>query len=135
MLNFNTNDHKDDNKHINYYPLTKVSNDTFIEGYWHNRQLDNSGNPIYPFPLATETKVDPQFLTKLQHVIMKKASVDYYFGYSRCRLCDNDRNGNSEYNINNGTLTFQFPSGLLHYYIDHNVQPSDEFYEFVMSYE
>lgn len=114
------------------YPLTKVSDTSFIEGYWKN-----STSPGYPFPKATDTKVEEQFLTILTH-IMNTYPCNYYRGLSTCRLCKK-MNGCGEYRIkkmvDGKEITFVFPEGLKHYYQDHNVQPSKEFYDFIKGFQ
>jgi len=100
-------------------------------------------------------KMQP-FLGKLQRV-MDHCPIVSYLGYSTCRICGKE-NGNAEYNLclnkchglqciyskkyEDGVAEdcsnriecrhYIFPSGLLHYYRDHHVLPSEEFYDFIM---
>lgn len=61
------------------------------------------------------------------------ADGEDYDGLSMCRLCGR-KNGSEEYNYEdeNG-IKFFWPEGLIHYYVKHNVLPSEQFYEFVFS--
>lgn len=49
-------------------------------------------------------------------------------------MSKNKMNGSREYRLKKDGVTFKFPEGLIHYYEDHMVQPSDEFYDFIMNY-
>lgn len=132
----------------NNYPLTKINDKEYIEGYWKDIYHYNSPGSKYPFPpvpLKGATDVDAKFLDKIKNIIkdgkIKKDEDDkhpvlihQYLGSSTCRLCDCS-NGNEEYEVTNDEgINFKFPSGLMHYYIEHKVQPSREFYDFIMSY-
>lgn len=117
----------------NTYPLTKISETEFIEGYWFPlNPCDNDYNIGYPKPIVTDTPVCQRFLDKLK-LITNSAKKNDYFGWSKCRICK-CVNGGSEYRLTSNGKTFRYPSGLLHYYEAHNVQPSKEFYDFVMGY-
>lgn len=77
-------------EHTNFYPLTKLDNNNFIEGYWSSVQsYEGDEDENYPFPQATDIPVDNEFLTKLNNVI-KQHECDKigYFGFSCCRLCE-----------------------------------------------
>lgn len=120
------------------YPLTKFSENVYIEGYWFNKQN------MYPMPLPSDTNVDEKFLARLKQYMMDvdlaKNNFDYhnrshiviFKGQSTCRLC-NVKNGDSEYYFNKQNMWFRVPSGLCHYYEVHKVQPSNEFFDFIMS--
>lgn len=115
----------------NNYPLTKIDEQHFIEGYWfENKSIYPSED--YPWPLVTDIEVNKEFIKNFK-TICEVCERIYCHGPSYCRLCDK-HNMNSEYKITFNDITFTFPFGLLHYYIDHNVQPSDEFYNFIMCY-
>lgn len=118
----------------NSNPLTKLSDNVFVEGYWQEYNECGCCNKLkYPFPVESETKVNEIFLQNLEH-IKKYCKIDCYFGSSYCRLC-NICNGGNEYSftLSNGN-TYKFPEGLVHYYQVHNVQPSDIFVEAVEEY-
>jgi hypothetical protein len=111
------------------YPLTKVDETSYIEGYWRSSYEKN-----YPFPKPTDQPVDSDFLSALKDM-MSTNQCNLYRGFSFCRLC-NECNGSGEYQVT-GTLDnlrvqFTFPDGILHYYTEHNVQPSKEFKKFVL---
>jgi hypothetical protein len=55
-----------------------------------------------------------------------------YLGLSNCRLCGKT-NGSSEYIIEEGKTKWIIPQGLMHYYQDHRVQPSQEFHDMIMN--
>jgi len=117
----------------NSYPLTKLSNETFVEGYWQSNNECGCCNPIiYPYPVDSGVQVDPIFIQNLEH-IKNFSKVECYFGSSYCRLCPQNVGG-LEYSFKSDGKTFIFPEGIFHYYRDHNVQPSDEFMDAVEQY-
>jgi hypothetical protein len=83
-------------------------------------------------PKSSNQQVNAIFLRKL-NIIMKTQESLQYRGYSNCRLCKKI-NGSTEYTLTKDGVTFNFLEGLIHYYKDHMVQPSDEFYDFIMNY-
>jgi hypothetical protein len=127
----------------NYYPLTKINDNEYVEGYWYEDKI--FGNKKYPKPQATDIKVDYFFIKKLKKIvnnIKEKYKYDTCiiingcatsYGFSKCRLCEID-NGSEEFSIGKNGITFKFPEGLIHYYDKHNVQPSNEFYKFINEY-
>jgi hypothetical protein len=112
----------------NYYPLTKKNVNEYVEGYWFN---SNDEQRLLPFPKKTDVNVDTDFLEKLE-ITMSKYKPIMYFGPSGCRIC-NEYCGSLEYVINNDNVKFIFPEGIMHYYKEHNVQPSTEFKNFIMN--
>lgn len=93
-----------------------------VEGYWRAHKDDVSE---YPFPESVGFK-DDVFVEKVKS-LQEKARVIQFKGFSFCRICE----------CINGTQEFEYkgwnwPSGYLHYIVDHGVKPSDEFYDFVM---
>lgn len=122
-------------EHNNFYPLTKVSDNEFIEGYWFPDEdpSDTDYDISYPKPLATNNPVPIEFINKLQLLTDTEAKKDSFWGSSSCRLC-HCANGADEYTLTSNNLKYIYPSGLMHYYTEHNVQPSKEFYNFVMDY-
>jgi hypothetical protein len=129
-----------------FYPLTKIREGHYVEGYWYagtdaEVSLVVDGQKLtcdmreyqLPFPKQTETAVNEKFLQKLLEVqTAPSCKKEDYFGFSGCRLC-HKANGGTEYSVTNNGQTFTFPSGLIHYYEEHNVQPSKEFYDFIMA--
>jgi hypothetical protein len=67
-------------------------------------------------------------------MINETENANEYLGSSYCRLCDLNFNGNKELKLIKDNITFTFPEGLIHYYIQHNVEPSNEFKEFILNY-
>src|SRR5207253_1388951 len=89
----------------NNYPLTKVNDNTYIEGYW-----TQYGHPYcdtdYPTPLPNDIPVDKNFLYKLEKITKDAKCIDY-FGTSTCRIC-HCNNGGSEYSLEkNDIILFQ----------------------------
>ncbi|CAH6420179.1 Hypothetical protein KVN_LOCUS36 [uncultured virus] len=119
----------------NYYPLTKIDNNKFIEGYWFEIDVFHTKLNQYPKPKATDNKIDPLFLSKFEKMIKQNQDKNLisYYGNSKCRICGIE-NGNEEYKFKKNNIEFIIPEGLLHYYSDHNVHPSEEFYNFVLNY-
>lgn len=109
------------------YPSTNIAPRRFsskdkLEGFWYSKI-----EPYYPMPVRTDTPVDPVFLNTLKQIMSKHAKVHQSKGSSPCRLCIK-KNGSQEYQYG----PWHFPSGLIHYYEDHNVQPSPAFRNFIM---
>lgn len=136
----------------NNYPLTK-ENDIFIEGYWQCNLKNLNYSDKYPFPKQETMKIDNIFLDKLKNIfnVIEETTEDKYsndkysncdgwntcvsnLGSSYCRLCKKD-NGNIEYKLLYDGIKFIVPSGIIHYYEDHNVHPSNEFYNFIINYD
>jgi len=113
----------------NTYPLTKISDTEFIEGYWFTSY--DSGIE-YPHPLPSNSNVCPIFLNKLKLVSHNSQEL-HYNGYSFCRLCG-CKNGTIEFSLSSQGVTFRYPIGLFHYYEEHNVQPSKEFNDFIINF-
>lgn len=116
-----------------HYPLTQIREGLYIEGYW--RAYPSHTNSPYPFPLATDKSVDSNFLEKLELLTTRNAIETAFFGWSECRLCK-EPNGSREYALwKDKSAVFRYPQGLIHYYKVHHVQPSREFYDFIMNLE
>lgn len=93
-----------------------------IEGYWYSKS-----EPQYPHPISNKDKWEGQdkFVNQLINTQFK-ASKTNYKGWSDCRVC-NKMNGSSEFQLDN----WKWPEGLLHYIVNHNVKPSQEFIDFI----
>jgi hypothetical protein len=113
---------------LNNYPLTKVSDKCYIEGYWAT--IGYGYDLSYPWPKPGDQQVNQDFLDRLEE-LKNESEVTSSFGFSTCRLCGKN-NGGDEYRVTKNDITFLIPEGLVHYYEDHLVQPSEEFYNFVM---
>lgn len=130
-----------------FYPLTKINDNEFIEGYWitgywceeTNKWIENIDNTNYPKPESSNESISEEFIDKLKQLFNSEfthsnINCSSFMGYSECRLCG-CCNGNSEYKLKNqDNITFTVPEGIIHYYKEHNVQPSKEFYDFVMNF-
>uniref|UniRef100_A0A6C0AFK4 Uncharacterized protein n=1 Tax=viral metagenome TaxID=1070528 RepID=A0A6C0AFK4_9ZZZZ len=148
------NESKDIN--INFYPLTKKK-DIYIEGYWEtftNKNgsdfdsdkyyknveenfVKNNYKQKYPYPLPTKEILNSKFLKKIEKLEEKIQNgkigeTSNQKGPSYCRICDDRRLSSEECNFIYKKIKYCFPSGILHYYKEHNVKPSEEFEEAVM---
>jgi len=118
----------------NTYPLTKVSDTEYIEGYWQVKQNWKNSDK-YPWPENNDKPNSTEFTTKLVDLIKKLDKIKSYvsyFGSSSSRL-DGSNVGSLEYFVNYSDITYRFPEGLTHYYCDSNVYPSDVFRNMVMN--
>lgn len=120
------------------YPRTMLDRENlFVEGYWKEKEGDG-----YPWPIPTSTPVDTTFLERLTRLTelnyagrLKNGRHTGFFGVSMCRLCGQP-NGSTEYCLWKGKVVYRYPGGLIHYYrAPHNVQPSREFRDFILSFE
>ncbi len=117
---------------ISNYPLTKINNNSFIEGYWMSNDEfkiihynnDKNIDTLYPYPLETNN-IDNDFIYELNNLI-SKCEKKSFLGPSNCRIC-NQPNGNSEYMFTVNNNSFIFPEGYLHYIKKHGIVPSKEF--------
>ena len=106
-----------------------------IEGYWKAKDsigggaITAPGTSEYPTPVANtiDQSIKESFVNKLRQIeASENTEVIYYKGFSYCRICG-IQNGSTEYVRDNWT----WPEGYLHYIIEHNVSPTDEFYKYV----
>lgn len=102
----------------------------YREGYWND--LKNN-HPDYPFPQIFDDKVD-DFIARLDIILSPnlpyKKRGFMQLGHSECRICG-CMNGYSDLFIRYDSITYIIPEGLMHYYKEHNVHPSEEFREFI----
>ncbi len=106
------------------------------EGYWKG---DLPGQVNYPLPIPNNYmnfQLIVEFLIQLcsiQDNIEKfGGSMEHPRGFSYCRLCNKMDNGAKEYSLPSKEYgEVKWPEGLLHYYKDHRVIPSEEFYNFI----
>jgi len=140
----------------NNYPLTKIDEKNYAEGYWingqwcnqtkiwikNNNEINNeinNENIMYPTPKPDIEAVSKEFIDKLKKLcetvfFNTNINLKSYMGNSYCRICGCE-NKNKEYHFKSGDITFKMPEGMFHYYINHNIHPSKEFYDFVMKYD
>jgi len=141
---------------LNYssYPLTKINETYFLEGFWtngffckyYNRffmnnecgnywiKCKNKQNITYPYPISSKIKIPDIFMNKFEQIINDtNIIIKDKINKSQCRLCGCE-NGSKEYTLQKNNITFIVPEGIKHYYNDHCVHPSKEFYFFVMNY-
>lgn len=92
------------------------------EGFWFSTR-----EPWFPKPVpSVDWPGRDAFVAKLRK-LESTLEPAAYRGVSPCRLCDKT-NGNEEYTSGRWT----WPSGFLHYIVDHGVRPSLAFEEFVV---
>ena len=95
-----------------------------VEGYWYSKHDPDLPKPeIHALPFKKQTP----FLNKLGR-LERRATEHYYKGWSTCRICGK-HNGSTEYELGK----WRWPYGFSHYVADHNLRPSRDFYDFVMS--
>jgi hypothetical protein len=117
-------------------------------GYWKGPD-----EPHLPSPVATNMQIDPVFLQNFQSILdnirnsyrqLRKfpytspfinASLCCYMGYSTCRICQKDNNGDSDVTLIAKDCTYTFPDGLIHYYKEHGVAPDPEFMAFINAFK
>lgn len=95
------------------------------EGFWKCR-----AEPNLPLPVLGYKKWDNYdlFLAKLKWLESSEETKSVlYRGFSVCRLCG-CVNGSKEYR----NKEWIWPSGYFHYLNMHFIEPSKEFYDFVM---
>lgn len=100
-----------------------TSKDEKREGFWRSQE-----EPDLPMPMARSKPMGDkgEFLCNLQ-LKQDGARESAYRGFSVCRICRKP-NGNEEY-AGGG---WRWPQGYRHYIEEHNVQPSPEFFDFIM---
>ena len=151
------------NININFYPLTKKKDryiegywETFTnedgndflfddddkkyEKYYKNVEkkfIKNNYKQKYPYPLPSKESLDENFIEKIQDLEdeiqdEKIGETSNQKGPSYCRIC-NRMLSSQECNFIYKKIKYCFPSGIIHYYEEHNVKPSKEFEEAVMN--
>lgn len=92
------------------------------EGFWKSKY-----EPHLPNPVSNEVAWVGQddFVSKLEQV-EKISKCIAYRGFSICRICGK-HNGHEEFSYRD----WVWPQGLLHYIVEHNVEPSEEFQKFI----
>jgi hypothetical protein len=95
------------------------------EGFWRQAVDDTSRRP---WPTPDPAWADREGFLKRLDEVQRTATVIDFMGHSRCRLCGRP-NGASEFSEGGWT----WPEGLRHYIADHQVRPSPDFEDFVLS--
>lgn len=93
------------------------------EGFWYSKDEPNLPKPKM---MATNPRWAKRFAKWLREVQVR-ARKRSFKGWSTCRICGHS-NGSSEFSYKGVT----WPSGLMHYIVDHNVKPSDQFIQFII---
>jgi len=108
-----------------WYPLTNIGNNEYNEGFWFSDK-----EQIYPIPKIEKISIDETFISDFKLVTKNlKLNNMYtpYFGVSSCRFTNINISGNKTYHLKYGIDMFNYPEGLIYYYNNFNVQPSDKF--------
>lgn len=124
------------------YPLTKDKDGRFLEGFWQAKDTTSFDSSPLPFPQRSKgDPVSDEWKAKLKALCSRCDRKGWFhdcFGSSRSRLTDTPV-GNREYHVTvDKTAEHQrwtFPEGVLHYYCEEGVKPSDEFYSLVDSFD
>lgn len=112
------------------FPSTFSKTDTCgYEGNWHQ-------NADLPLPVSTQD-IFKNFINKLTAV--EEVCYSELTGCKKhlCYICDKPNDVSTEYVLEPSTSTnwmeVRWPVGLMHYYTEHSVYPSQEFYQIIMS--
>jgi len=111
-----------------------------IEGLWRKnkskKEYDSKKNEI-PYPTPYKKKWDKENfikkLIKIEKILInkKKLKVLYEKNKKNCRICNLENIDNKFYYIKNN----YWSSSLLHYILEHNIKPSDDFINLILSYK
>lgn len=89
-------------------------------GFWNGPHTPMGWPELEWFVDASWDRDDREFIADyLQRGVLART----YMGYSSCRLCGRQDNGDSEYSDG----VYVWPSGLVHYVIEHDVRLPQEF--------
>lgn len=89
-------------------------------GFWNGPHTPGGWPEIERFIDPDWDEEERDFIVSyLNHGVLARL----YMGYSTCRICGKEDNGDSEYSDG----TFVWPSGFGHYVMEHNVRPPDDF--------
>ena len=98
-----------------HLPKAKVTSEEYIDGFVEKiKKWKNLRQQI--------TEVEANHLSIYDDIWTA------YLGYSNCRLCNKDNNGDSEY-IYGG---YRFPEGITHYILDHHIEVPLEFQKMIV---
>lgn len=104
-------------------------------GFW--RSLSEPELPIVRASIYDNTEIVTA-LRNLQMICEKgknvAASYELYRGLSQCRCCGK-MNGCGEYRMRTFEKVYVWPSGLMHYLEDHNIEPPEELRELTEVFE
>ena len=103
-------------------------------GFW--RWLFDTETDVdkYPYPIKDSnslTKEETELFLEKMEEIEEKSKIEYYLGYSQCRICLQE-NGSRQFYYTKRDKTWIFPEGYSHYIKVHNVKIDDDFYKIVM---
>lgn len=97
---------------------------TRYEGYWSSKQ-----EPDFPTPVHNDKPfLDKDLIVKKIISVQSRLGQRHYKGFSKCRCCG-AINGSGEYS-HKGWI---WPEGFLHYIIEHNIEPTEEFKKYILN--
>lgn len=94
-------------------------------GFWHSES-----EPFLPHPamhIDVERKWPAETRRAVVEYLHRQHQLTQYMGWSDCRLCGKE-NGSAD--VTDGVYTW--PSGFLHYVVDHHVKPPEDFVAHVL---
>jgi hypothetical protein len=92
------------------------------EGFWTSEE-----EPDLPMPEAGEEWPGQENFLSALCLVEDKLEPILTKGFSVCRICTK-LNGSMEYELKG----WRWPSGYLHYLLDHHVKPSSAFVDFIL---
>jgi len=99
------------------------------EGFWSG----DFGACGLPLPIPGNAVVDAAFIEKLE-TIQAGAETTTFLGVDFCRICRSKTKDVVYREILGDGEMWRWRESLIHYYTAHNIKPSDEFYQAVMSF-
>ncbi len=102
------------------------------EGYWRDCKKESSILP-FPVPHSSSNLSLDRFLIKLERVEAVCSRESTGIKNAVCCLCECDNDMFEEYVMETQTREVRWPVGLLHYYREHHIHPSKEFYCIIMT--
>ena len=100
--------------------------------------IKNNYKQTFPYPLPTMDFPDKKFIKKLKKLQEKIQNneigeTNNQCGDSYCRICVKTHIKSIESKFTFKKVKYCFPGGIIHYYENHGVHPSEEFKEAVMN--
>jgi hypothetical protein len=99
------------------------------EGYWKDSVNQESD---LPFPQESDKSVDKKFINKLTNLFFISNRGKFCRTTSVCKICKKNHKY-IEYIIEGNYTNYKVQENVVHYYEEHNVQPSENFYNFIMN--
>lgn len=100
-------------------------------GFWNENNQPIVTTKDYLPEFEDKIKLWKESLDQFQDYFKQKllnGHIDQYLGWSRCRVCHFDKNGDCTITY----LQYTFPNGYLHYIINHHIDVPIEFQKYVI---